>query len=174
MLWAILFTLIAGYAWAKVTTDFDPDADFSKDAYFSWIDREKMEETQLPDHLRIRLRRVTEEVLATKGYQPAPAPPQTDFLLIYYVGVRDELQVNHYPYSMYRPWGYGYWGGYGYGYTEVRKYHQGTVVLDIVDARSHQLVWTGTLEKAVNNPNPPGKKIEKSVKKLLKNFPPQK
>jgi len=78
------------------------------------------------------------------------------------------------PYSLYRPYGYGYWGGYGYSYTQVRRYNQGTIVLDIVDARTHQLVWVGILDKEVRSANPPGKRIEKSVKKLLKNFPPKK
>ena len=173
VLCAGLLLVLAGYAWAKVITDHDPDADFASFKYYAWMEREKSAETQLPDHLRMRLRRVTEEVLATKGFDPAPAPPQTDFLLTYYVGVHEELQVSYYPYSIYRPYGYGYWGGYGYGYTDVRKYNKGTVVIDIVDARTHQLVWTGTIEKTISNPNPPGKKITKSVNKLLKNFPPQ-
>jgi hypothetical protein len=47
-------------------------------------------------------------------------------------------------------------------------------VLDIVDARTHQLVWMGRVEKEVRSANPPGKRIQKSVTKLLKNFPPQK
>jgi len=169
-----LFLLVAGYSWAKVIFDYDPNADFASYTTYMWIDREGSADTQLPDHLRRRLRRVTEDVLATKGLDPAPAPPQADLMLTYYVGVREELRVQYVSYSLYRPYGYGYWGGYGYGYTDVRRYNQGTVVLDIVDARTHQLVWTGTLEKAVSNPNPPGKKVQKSVTKLLKNFPPKK
>ena len=61
-----------------------------------------------------------------------------------------------------------------YGYTEVRSYKKGTLVLDIVDARTHQLVWMGVLEKEVRSVNPSGKRIQKTLKKLLKNFPPKK
>ena len=32
----------------------------------------------------------------------------------------------------------------------------------------------GTLEKEVRSSDPPGKRIQKSIKKLLKNFPPKK
>ena len=55
-----------------------------------------------------------------------------------------------------RPWlamgscgGYGY-GGYGYGggplsaTTTIRKYTRGTLVIDVWDARTKQLVWRGT------------------------------
>ena len=166
--------LVAAYTWAKVRFDSDPAADFSAYSTYGWLERDNSVESQLPDHLRIRLRRVTEEVLAEKGFDPAPAPPQTDLLLTYYLGAKDELQITHIPYSAMSPWGYGYWGGFNYGYTEVRSYKKGTLVLDIVDARTRQLVWVGILEKEIQSANPPGKRVQKSVKKLLKNFPPKK
>lgn len=122
---------------------------------------------------RFRLRRVTEDVLAEKGLEPAPAPPQTDLLLTYYFNDKDEVRINQVSWGAYSPWGYGYWSGYSYGYTEVRSYKQGTLVLDIVDAHTHKLVWTGTLEKEIRSANPPGDRVEKSVAKLLKNFPPK-
>jgi len=171
---ACCLALVAGYVWAKVNFDYDHTVDFSGYSTFAWLEREGSVEAQLPDHLRIRLRRVTEEVLAEKGIDPSPAPPQTDLLLTYFYGATDELQINHVSYASYSPWGYGYWPGFNYGYTEVRSYKQGTLVLDIVDARTHQLVWMGILEKEVSSVNPPGKRIQKTIRKLLKNFPPKK
>ena len=173
VIFATLVALLAGYAWAKVNFDYDPAADFSKYSTYAWLERDNSVEAQLPEHLRLRLRRVTEDVLAEKGLEPSPAPPQTDLHLTYFYGARDELQVNHVAYSTYSPWGYGYWGGFNYGYTEVRSYKQGTLVLDIVDARTHQLVWVGILEKEVRSVNPSSKRIQKTITKLLKNFPPK-
>jgi len=171
---ASLLALLAGYAWAKVIFDYDPGVDFSSYSTYAWLERDNSIEAQLPEHLRMRLRRVTEEVLAEKGLDPSPAPPQTDLHLTYFFGARDELQINHVAYSPYSPWGYGYWGGFNYGYTEVRSYKEGTLVLDIVDARTHQLVWVGTLEREVRSVNPSGKRVQKVITKLLKNFPPKK
>lgn len=165
---------VAAYTWAKVVSDHDPTVDFAGYSTFGWIDRDDAIEAQLPEHLRMRLRRVTEEVLGEKGFLPAPAPPQTDFQLTYHFGATDELEVYHVSYSPYRPWGYGYWGGYNYGYSGLRKYKKGTLVLDIVDARTHKLVWVGYIEKEVQSTNPSGKRITKSVTKLLKTFPPKK
>ena len=169
-----LVALAATFAWAKVIFDYDKSVDFSGYSTYAWMERDNSIESQLPEHLRMRLRRVTEEVLAEKGLEPAPAPPQTDLLLTYYFGASDEVEIRHVSYSPYTPWGYGYWPGFNYGYTEVRSYTEGTVVLDIVDARTRQLVWMGRVEKEIRSVNPPGKKIQKSVKKLLKNFPPKK
>ncbi len=171
---ACLLALLAGYAWASVTFDYDHAADFSGYRTYAWMERDNSVESQFPEHLRLRLRRVTEDVLAEKGFEPSPAPPQTDLLLTFYYGARDELAVNYVAYSPYAPWGYGYWGGFNYGYTEVRSYKEGTLVLDIVDAHTHQLVWTGVMEKEVRSVNPTGKRIQKTIKKLLKNFPPGK
>lgn len=168
-----LVFLSATIAWAKVIVDFDPAADFASYSNFAWIEQEGSVESQLPEHLRRRLRRVTEEVLATKGLEPSPAPPNTDLLLTYYFSVDRELRVEYVPYGLYTPYGYGYWGGYGYSYTQVRRYNKGTVVLDVVDARTHRLVWVGVIEQEIRSANPPGKKIEKAVTKLLKNFPPK-
>ena len=168
-----LVALAAGYAWAKVTFDYDHSLDISGYSTYAFLERDNSIEAQLPDHLRVRLHRVTEDVLAEKGFDPAPAPPQTDFLLTFYFGATDELQINHVSYASYSPWGYSYWPGFNYGYTEVRSYKQGTLVLDIVDARTHKLMWTGVLEREVRSVNPSGKQIQKSLKKLLKNFPPK-
>lgn len=167
-------TLVAGVAWAKVVFDFDPTVDFTQYSTYGFLERDNSIESQLPDHLRVRLHRVTEEVLAEKGFDPAPSPPQTDFLLTFYLATSDELEIRQVGYSAYSPWGYSYWPGFNYGYTEVRSYKQGTLVLDIIDARSHNLVWVGTLEKEIRSANPTGKQITKSLNKLLKNFPPKK
>jgi hypothetical protein len=170
---AILVAAAAGYAWAKVISDHDPNADFSSYRTYGWLDRGDADNERLPEHLRMRLRRVTEDVLAEKGLEPAPAPPQTDLLLTYHFGASEEFAVDYVGYSVYQPWGYGYWGGYGGGYTQVRRYTEGTLVLDIVDARTHKLVWVGSISKEVRSVNPPGSRIEKSVTKLLKTFPPK-
>ena len=167
-----LLCLFAGIAWAKMYTDFDPSADFSSYATYAWIEPKAADQSELPDYLRRRLRRVTEDVLATKGLEPSLAPPQTDLLLTYHFSINRDVVIDYVPYSLYQPFGYSYWPGYTYTYTQVRSYAKGTVVLDIVDARTHQLVWVGTVEKEIQSANPPGKKIEKTVAKLLKNFPP--
>ena len=119
---ACLFALAAGIAWAKVTFDFDPSVDFSGYSTYAWIERDNSVESVIPEHLNIRLRRVTEDVLADKGLEPAPAPPQTDLLLTYYFSDKHDIQINYVPYASYSPWGYGYWSGFNYGYTEVRSY----------------------------------------------------
>jgi hypothetical protein len=173
VLLACLLVGVAASVWAKVISDHDENVDFSAFTTYAWLSREGSADAELPEHLRIRLQRVTEEVLAEKGFEPSPAPPQTDLLLTYYLGLEKELRIDWVVYGASSPWGYGSWGGYDYGYAQAREYSEGTLVLDIVDARTRKLVWTGRLEKTIRSANPPGDQVERTVKKLLADFPPK-
>jgi hypothetical protein len=158
-----------------VVSDYDPQADFSKYSSYAWIEQpvQPPEGQQLPEHLDRRLHRVIEDVLDAKGLQRAPALPQADLLLTTYVSLNTEVRVIRMPNSPYG-YAYGYWPGWTYTPDDVRSYHKGTVVLDIVDRKTNQLVWTGAVTSAVNNPNPPSDRIQKVIEALLAGFPPKK
>ena len=50
----------------------------------------------------------------------------------------------------------------------------GTLRVDLVDARSHKLVWSGTATKTLSdNSKKVAKLIEKVVTKMFKHFPPR-
>lgn len=52
----------------------------------------------------------------------------------------------------------------------------GTLVLDMYDPSSKQLVWTGRATKTIDPSNSQEKKqknLDKAMQKLLKNFPPK-
>jgi Domain of unknown function (DUF4136) len=52
----------------------------------------------------------------------------------------------------------------------------GTLVLDMYDPASKQLVWTGSATKTINlskNNEKNQKQLDKKMQKLLKNFPPR-
>ena len=72
---------------------------------------------------------------------------------------------------------YGYPGaGYGYGGTgRVREYLRGTLVLDIIDVRTDEVVFRGSATKSLHlDPDPKKVRmyVSKAVEKILKDFPP--
>jgi hypothetical protein len=79
-------------------------------------------------------------------------------------------------YYGYRDPFYGGWGGYGMGYeTHVDSYTEGTLNVDVVDARTQKLVWEGAIigritESVVKNLE---KSIDNAVHEVYKNFPIQ-
>ena len=78
-----------------------------------------------------------------------------------------------------RSYGYGY-GRYGrpmggYSETRVSEYTQGTLIIDIVDAASNELVWRGSTEGRVREKKTPEereKRIRDAVAAILAEFPP--
>jgi hypothetical protein len=71
-------------------------------------------------------------------------------------------------------WGYhGRWrGGWGTTTVNVSEIPVGTLVVDLVDAGTKQLVWRGVANQTLaSNPEKSEKKINKVVKKLFKKFP---
>jgi len=159
---------------ADVRTDHDPNASFDGYTTYAWIEvPDDYDGWRPPEHLDIRLRRVVDDTLEAKGFQKAPVLPMADLLLVYYASVDSELRVTSTPYGYYPRYAYGYWHGARYGTTQVRRFASGTVVLDIIDHKKKQLVWTGQVTSAIKRKNPPSDRMATVAEQLLQDFPPQ-
>lgn len=167
-----LAVALGGCSSLEVSNDWNREVDFGAFKTFTWLERTGEEPgDQLPSHLDIRLRRVVDDVLTQKGFERTSVPPQADLLLTYFVSFEKELRVD--TYGGFGAYGYGYWPGYyGVGTTSVRVVANGTIVIDVVDRQTKQLVWTGQVQGAVQSRNPPGERVEKVVQQLLQAFPP--
>jgi hypothetical protein len=88
-----------------------------------------------------------------------------------------------FPGSYYsNPWGYAcsYRIGYGYGwlplYGSPGRQMAGTLVVDILDGESHELLWRGSAEGALidtRRTDQPQEAIDKIVREVLKEYPPK-
>ena len=70
------------------------------------------------------------------------------------------------------------WGWWGWGprneTTEVVNYRTGTLVIDMYDARTKQLLWRGTADDTLSSkPEKNEKKLDKAVDKMFDKFPPK-
>jgi len=113
--------------------------------------------------------------LEGKGYAVNRDNP--NFVVAYYVGTKQKMDTTYWePEPMYR---YRYWGRpswawpwYGAPIAEVQEYTQGSVIVDVVDAKTNQLVWRGQGTAPVSNdPNKYEKELEKTLSAVLKKFP---
>ncbi len=58
--------------------------------------------------------------------------------------------------------------------TVVNEYAVGTLVVDMFDAKTKNLVFRGTAEDEISdNPEKNAKRLEKASTKLFKDFPPK-
>jgi len=168
--------LALGCSSISVKHDYDREANFVALKKFAWMQRPTtamtdaraaMERNTLLDQ---RIENAVNGQLVGKGLRQDSNNP--DFLIAYHVGIQDKIDVTN--------WGYAYAGrGRYYGWAgrsvDVHQYQEGTLIVDFVDAKSKQLIWRATAQKALD-PNPTPEKIEKNigeaVAKMLEKFPP--
>lgn len=152
--------------------DYDREADFSALRTYDWIDPDSGSAVGTPENdlVNRRIRAAVDRELAAQGYVVATADP--DFLVTSHVGVEQRIEVHD--------WGYSYGRSYGrhgmmVGSTDVREYDEGTLILDVIDAETRNLIWRGTAKRAVSrNPTPEESEaiISTAVAKILDKFPP--
>jgi hypothetical protein len=154
-----------------VKVDFDKGADFGALKTFS---------TKIGTswNNQISEKRITaeiEETLAGKGWKKVDANP--DAIVVLHGATQTKRTLNTF-YSGDMGWGgYGYrgWGGMGMGSatTTESEYQVGTLVVDIFNANSKQLVFRGAASDEISDkPEKNVKKVEKAAAKMFKDFPP--
>jgi len=167
----LVLVFAAGHAAAQdVTYNFDRDTDFSKFKSYKWVN---IKSVQQVDYITAReITFVIDAELAKKGLLKT----DSDYADLY-IGYQTALsrQTPWMPY--HNGWGYGPgWGG-GLATLSEASIHAGQLDLDMYAAAEKKLVWRGAVSNAVElklNPDSSEKKIQKSVEKLLKNYPPKK
>lgn len=172
ILLGLLLTACSGFA---VHYDYDARAGYSNYKTFDWYaasryakDQAKGVSNPLMDR---RVKNAVEKELTTRGYTlEAKADP--DFLVTYYPVYRER----RYATATHVGWGFRPWYG-GMGTTVVREniYKEGTIVLEIVDFKSNQLVWKSAAEGALTgleNPEDADEVVSQAVHQMLDHFPP--
>lgn len=184
-----LFLLLAGCSpIINVSSDYDPEADFSTLRSFAWLPEPQYESGDpLLEHNSLLARRIqsaVESELAVKGYTKTKHD-SADFALGYHVTRNQEtsVQVIDRYYDYYRPGWRGYTrhrgmpGSYGNVHSEaiVYQYQSGTLILDIVIPANRQLIWRGTAKAEIDPNSTPEEKetlIRNAVREILAHFPP--
>jgi Domain of unknown function (DUF4136) len=128
-------------------------------------------ETLLTEHLKD----ATRHTMESKGYVFSASAP--DLLLNFYVNIQNKQDVRTTPGSVayvgYAGGYYGYRTGYYRVYNaatiETVNYKQGTLTIDLVDAKQKVLAWTATAEGRVSNNalNNPGPAIDTLVTNMM-------
>jgi hypothetical protein len=150
-----------------VRADHDAQIDFSKYSSFALFER-PAKERRGPQMSELVDRRIASSIstdLAGKGLETA-APGNADVLVTFYTAVRKRVTVNG---GGWYGCCWGYWGG---GVAYINSYPEGTLVIDVIDGRSRNLVWRGVGDAAFSKMNPPDEKVEKKVARVLQSFPP--
>jgi hypothetical protein len=158
--------LLAGTALSAqdVRYNFMPGTDFAKYHTYKWV---PIEGASHPNQIAdAEIKSSVDSQLAAKGLTKTDSD-NANLLIGYQVAVDQEKQWN--AYSM----GGARFGGMGSATSSTIS--NGSLVLDMYDPTSKQLVWTGTATKTLDpssNQEKNQKNLDKAMAKLLKNYPP--
>jgi hypothetical protein len=175
MLGVVLF---AGCATATISSDYNRTTDFSKLKTYGWSSEQKPTgdlRFDAPD-LRAVIKQSIESELQAKGLQKF-ATGQPDLLLKYYITVeaKKESMGDYYPPNFNSRTGMVTMRTTGAQSIAAFNYEDGTFVLDMIDPRSGEILWRGSLEGMVDPGGTPEKRKARApgaVAKVLAKFPP--
>ena len=108
---------------------------------------------------------ITDAFIA-RGYALDPSAP--DFRIAYYASARERLDVTQ--------WNYGYPGRWGGWYPRqpytVTPYTEGTVIIDVIDPKTNDLLWRGRgAARTTDDPAEFQAYLRDAVQAIVRKFP---
>ncbi len=161
----------------RVNSDYDPQADFTNYKLYAWYPAKQSvpPDAYVSDLVVERIERAINDQLQLKGMQQVPAGKEQLQVRVYLV-IEDKLDVQtwnaSYGYNRYNdPWGWG-----AGTETTVRQYKQGTLIVDLVNAKTGRLFWRGTAESRLRRESSPQEseaRIREVVAAIMSQYPPK-
>ncbi|MGB6191610.1 MAG: DUF4136 domain-containing protein [Terracidiphilus sp.] len=149
----------------SVTNNHMPGVDFSKFHTYKWV---KVEGAEYPNQIEDQqIKDAVNTQLSAKGLTVSESD-NADLHIAYQTALQQQKQWNAYGMG-------GRWGG-GMASAQSSTIDIGTIVLDMYDPTTKQLVWTGRATKTLDpsqNSEKNQKNLDKAMAKLLKDYPPK-
>jgi hypothetical protein len=162
-----LMFLLAGNSFAqKVKTDYDRNADFGKYKTFSW------EQVKTKDPLNVdRIKNAVNMTLAAKGWTLVNSGG--DVCIVAMEITQNQQTLNTFYDGFGGGWRWRGFGGFSEATTTTETYQVGTLVVDLFDAKTKELIWRGNSSDTIsNNSNKNIENLDKGVEKMFNKFPP--
>jgi len=152
----------------QVKTDYDRSTNFAQYKTYSW------EQVKTKDSLDVdRIKSAVNAPLAAKGWTQVDSGG--DVSIVAMEITKNEQTLNTFYDGFGGGWGFRRFGGGGFGEatTTTDTYKVGTVVVDLFDTKTKQLIWRGSSSDTLsNNSDKNIKNLDKGVDKMFKHFPP--
>ncbi len=160
-----LVFFLASCSSVRVNADYDKKANFTNYKTFAYL-KSGIDKVEISDLDKKRILNSIEEVMISKGFTKSENP---DILISIFTKERERVDV-------YQNYGFGWgWNPYwGMGYTNVMTSPEGTLFIDIIDAKTRELVWqgegSGYLTKDTEKKDA---RIKEFVTRILEQYPPK-
>lgn len=144
----------------SVSTDWDRSFAFADLKSYAWVEQEETGDPSDPDAVRVQ--RGTDRVLRDKGFHRDEDEPS--FLVASQLGTEDKERFVPYNQALL-----------GERSTARVEYTANTIVIDVIDPVSNEVVWRGSAETDPTSTLTVEQKsdlIRRAVEKILSDFPP--
>lgn len=162
----LLLFAFTSCATVQVVTDYDKEANFGQYSTYAFF-KPGIDKAQISDLDKKRILRAIETQLTAKGMTKSEVP----FLLVsIFTKESERVDVyNNYGYG----WGWSPWY-YGGNYSTVSTTPEGTLYIDLIDAKTNSLVWQGMGKAAliINDMEKKEARINEIVQEILAQYPP--
>ena len=158
-----LAAIAAGCSSVSVESDYDDRVDFTLFQTYAWPPQPALSEAVQArgggDFLIERIQDAVDEELQAKGMREV-AVSEANLLVTHRIGVVEKLQVND-PF---------------FSYDQYTTYEEGTLLIDLEDARTKKLLWRGTGQtrlKEIDEPEEREERVREVVRAILAQYPPE-
>lgn len=168
---ALLLTAAPAFA-QKIYVGHDPNYDIDGIETFAWSKTLETSVEASDALMHSHIVNTIEHYLSMGGIREVDSDP--DVFVTYHTSTTDSLILN------VSYFGYGYpvgWGWSGYGYiglptVTASSFETGTLVVDVWDAETNEMVWRGiaTQITVYDNPERMLKKADVALKKIVKKW----
>lgn len=164
----LLLLVVTSCSTVRVAMDFDKEANFNNYRSFAFY-RPGIDKAEISDLDKKRILRAIEAELTAKGMVKSEQP---DLLVSIFTKERERVDVynNNFGYGWYwNPWWYG-----GYYGSTVSRSTEGTLYIDLIDAKTNNLIWQGmgSADLITNDMEKKEARIQEIVREILAQYPP--
>ena len=166
----LLLLVLASCSSVRVYSDYDKQVDFTPYKTYAFH-KNGIDKAELSDLDKKRILRAIDETMSAKGFTKSDNP---DLLISFFTKEREEVNVNQFNAGWGYGWGWGWnpflWGGN----TMVTRHTEGSLYIDIIDAKKKELIWQGEGEGVLTKDRDKKEALIKEfVSKILEQYPPQ-
>ncbi|WP_396137798.1 DUF4136 domain-containing protein [Flavobacterium sp.] len=161
----IILITLSSCSSVRVNADYDKKVSFTNFKSYAYL-KSGIDKAEISDLDKKRILNAIDEIMPTKGLSKSENP---DVLISIFTKERERVDV-------YQNYGFGWgWNPYwGMGYSNVITTPEGTLFIDIIDAKTKELVWQGEGSGYLTkNTEKKDARIKEFVSKILEQYPPK-
>lgn len=163
----IIIITLSSCSSVMVNADYDKKVSFTNYKSYAYL-KSGIDKAEISDLDKKRILNAIDEVMPAKGLSKSDTP---DVLISIFTKERERVDVHQ---NFGWGWGWGWNPYWGMGFNSVYTTPEGTLFIDIIDAKTKELVWqgegSGYLTKNIEKKEA---RIKEFVSKILEQYPPK-